>query len=164
LDIHLIDEFRRRTNASYDEARSYLDMYNGDLLEAIIAFERERTGYQGRERGYQGREQTGYQSRERAQAHAGGFLNGLIRVVQTLFDIKVVITDRNMRTFAIPVIILLILCPIWHIIIPMAIILLILGFRFSVSREYDPNINIESLVNNLKSKVNECSRNYQGRQ
>ncbi len=30
MDIHLIDEFRRRTNASYDEARMYLERFNGD--------------------------------------------------------------------------------------------------------------------------------------
>lgn len=45
MNFELIDEFRRRTNASYDEAKHYLERTNGDLLEAVIAYEREKTGY-----------------------------------------------------------------------------------------------------------------------
>lgn len=143
MDIHLIDEFRRRTNASYDEARNYLEMYNGDLLEAIIAFERERT--------------VGYQGHERTQRRTGAFLNGLIRAVQALFDIKVIVTDRNMKAFAVPIIILIVLGPVWHVLIPLAIVMLILGFRFNVKKESDPNINIENIVNNIRDKMNQNS-------
>jgi hypothetical protein len=47
VTIEMVEEFRRRTNCSYDDAKYYLEKYNGDMLEAIIAFERGRNhGYQ----------------------------------------------------------------------------------------------------------------------
>ena len=74
MNMNLIDEFRRRTNASYDQARYYLERFNWDLLEAIIAYERENITY----------------SKEyRTQHRSGRFVNWLIRTIQRLFDIKV---------------------------------------------------------------------------
>ena len=140
MDIHLIDEFRRRTNASYDEARHYLEMYNGDLLEAIIAFEREHTGYGGQ---------------RRTRPHSNEFLNGIIRAVQALFDIKIIITDRSRKTYPIPIIIPLLLFPAWHIMIAVAVVMYFIGFRFNIHRAPDTNINIESIVNRIRNKINE---------
>ncbi len=31
MNIQLIDEFRRRTNASFEEAKYYIESFNGDL-------------------------------------------------------------------------------------------------------------------------------------
>lgn len=145
MNIQMIDEFRRRTNASYDEARYYLERHNGDLLEAIIAFERERAGYQN-------------------QAHAGprsgSFVKGLIRALQKLFDIKLVITDKNHNTFPVPIIIPLVLFPVWHVIFLMAVVMMIMGFRFSFQEAPDANVNVESIVNKVKDKVKESGRTY----
>lgn len=143
MDIHMIDEFRRRTNASYDEASYYLEKHNGDLLEAIIAFEREKTGFQG-----QGT----------AHSRTGGFVNGLIKGIQMLFDTKLIITDKNLKTFNIPIILPLILIPAWHVFIIMAIVMYFMGFRFTFHKIPDANVNVESIVNKIKDKVNENRR------
>ena len=55
MDIKLIDEFRRRTNASYEEARYYLERCNGDLIEAIVAFEKSGRGRFQKNRNFHGR-------------------------------------------------------------------------------------------------------------
>ncbi|NLZ73575.1 MAG: hypothetical protein GX905_07140, partial [Bacteroidales bacterium] len=73
MEFELIDEFRKRTNASYDEAKYYLERTNGDLLEAVIAYEKERTNYG---------------QRRNTNNKGGRVLNGLIRVVQKLIDVK----------------------------------------------------------------------------
>ena len=100
MNIQLIDEFRRRTNASYEEAKYYLERFNGDLLEAIVAFEKEKTGHH---------------NQNRINVGASRFLYGLMRIVQKLIDIKLIITDKNFKTFHIPLIILIALGPVWHI-------------------------------------------------
>lgn len=142
MNIQLIDEFRRRTNASYEEAKYYLERYNGDLLEAIVAFERERTKYHshGRTRGF-----------------ANRLLNGIIRVVQRLIDIKLVITDKNTRTFPIPLLLLIVLGPVWHILGFAAIIMLIMGYRFSFQDMPDPNMNVGNIVDKIKNKARESN-------
>jgi len=138
MDIRLIDEFRRRTNASYDEARYYLEKNNGDLLEAIIDFEREKTGYR---------------NSRRYGRRPGRLLNGLIRVLQRLVDIKLVVTDRNFKTYNIPVLFLLLLAPFWSAIIVAAIVLRIMGFRFYFRDIPDENININNIVETLKGNM-----------
>lgn len=142
MNIQLIDEFRRRTNASYEEAKYYLERYNGDLLEAIVAFERERTSYH---------------SRGRTQGFANRLLNGIIRVVQRLIDIKLVITDKNTRTFPIPLLLLIVLGPVWHILVFAAIIMLIMGYRFSFQDMPDPNMNVGNIVDKIKNKARESN-------
>lgn len=145
MNIQLIDEFRRRTNASYDEARFYLEKYNYDLLEAIIAFERERTGYQ---------------NCRNTQPRSGNFGRSIMRGLQKLFDLRLVITDRNLKSFNIPVILPIVLFPIWHMLIPVALVMLFVGFRFSFQEMPDMNVNVESIVSKVKDKVKENTRSY----
>ncbi len=146
MDIKLIDEFRRRTNANYDEAKYYLERCNGDLLEAIIVFEKERTG-------------AGYQKRSNFRGGASRLLNGLIRVVQKLIDIKLIIIDRTGRDFPIPLLLLLVLGPIWHILILVAIVMLIMGYKFLFREISDPNVNVQNFVEKIKDKARE-NNNY----
>jgi hypothetical protein len=144
MDIKLIDEFRRRTNANYDEAKYYLEKYNGDLLEAIIAFEKERTGYQ-----------------KRSNFHGGAnrLLNGLVRVVQKLIDINLIIIDRTGRDFPVPLLLLLVLGPIWHILLLVAFVMLIMGYKFMFREIPDPNVNVQNFVEKIKDKARE-NNNY----
>ena len=142
MDIKLIDEFRRRTNASYEEAKYYLERYNGDLLEAIIAFEKERTG-------------TGFHRERRIHGVANRLINWLLRVVQKLLDIKLIIIDRTGRDFQIPMLLLLVLGPIWHILILVAVVMLIMGYKFLFREISDPNVNVFDFVEKIKEKVRE---------
>jgi hypothetical protein len=143
ISIEMIDEFRRRTNSSYDDAKYYLERHNGDLLEAIIDFEKARSGGAGC-------------SRKAQRANYGG---AFMRFVQRLFDIKVMVTDRTERTLSIPIIFPLVMVPVWHILILLAIVLMIRGYRFSVREIRDDSFNVENIISRVKEKVR-APRNY----
>lgn len=159
ITIQMIDEFRRRTNSSYDDAKYFLERHNGDILEAIIAFEKTSKGHYGsseaRRNDYRDYTQDFRQSEPRRSA----FGSGLMRFVQRLFDIKITITDRTERTMAIPVFFPLLMVPIWHILIIAAIAMMMMGFRFSIRESKDDNFNVETIVNRVKEKV-KAPRNY----
>jgi len=143
ISIDMIDEFRRRTNSSYDDAKYYLERHNGDMLEAIIDFEKARSGGAG-------------YSREAKRANYGG---AFMRFVQRLFDIKLVITDKTDRTLGIPVIFPLLMMPVWHILILVAIGMMILGFKFNIREVKDDSFNVENIISRVKEKVR-APRNY----
>lgn len=42
INLEQIDELRKRSNASYEEAKKALEESNGDMVEALIYLERER--------------------------------------------------------------------------------------------------------------------------
>ncbi len=164
VTIEMIDEFRRRTGASYDEAKTLLARHNGDILEAIIEYERVSSkgsySYQGSgNAGWQGRSEQrgaysyGQHQEQWKQRSGGGFGKSLMRGLQKLIDMKLVVADKSDRTFKIPFIILLLLIPVWHILIPLAIVLLFFGARYMVQEIADPNYNVESVVNKIKENV-----------
>lgn len=141
MNFELIDEFRRRTNASYDEAKHYLERTNGDLLDAVIAYEREKTGYGNQK------------NNTNQRAHRGGrLLNALIRVVQKLIDVKLAVTDGAELTIHIPLILLLLFGFAWHILLLAAIFMLILGYKFRFVEISDPNVNVAAFIERIKSK------------
>ena len=43
ITMEQVDEFRKRTNSSYEDAKYYLERNNGNVLDAIIDFERSKT-------------------------------------------------------------------------------------------------------------------------
>jgi len=142
MNIQLIDEFRRRTNASYEEAKYYLERFNGDLLEAIVAYEREKTGYY---------------SRSRATGAANRLLHHIMRIIQKLVDIKLIITDKDSREFPVPLFVLVLLGPVWHILVIAVIIMMIMGYRFSFREIPDPNFNVENIVEKVRNKARESN-------
>lgn len=40
ITMEMIDQFRKRTNCSYEEAKMYLERNNGDIVDAIVDFEK----------------------------------------------------------------------------------------------------------------------------
>jgi uncharacterized membrane protein YjdF len=78
-----------------------------------------------------------------------------MRIVQKLIDIKLIITDKNFKAFHIPLIILIALGPVWHILVFAAIIMLIMGYKFTFQEIPDPNINVENIVERIKNKARE---------
>jgi hypothetical protein len=139
MNIQLIDEFRRRTNATYEEAKYYLERFNGDLLEAIVTYERERTRGTG------------------VHAGANRFLCSIMRIAQKLIDIKLVITDKESKAFPIPLLLLILLGPVWHILVLVAILMLVMGYRFGFQEIRDPNMNLENIIERIKNKVRESN-------
>ena len=149
VTIEMVEEFRRRTNCSYDDAKYYLEKCNGDLLEAIIAFERDRN------RGY--------------QHHHGGHAYGyrkprpdfgqkIMKLIQKLLDIRVVIADNSGRNFSIPILFPLILVPMWHIMVLVAVGMMVLGYRFSIREIQDNSYNLDSIISRIRERTQARSK------
>jgi len=151
ISIEMIDEFRRRTNASYDEARYYLEKYHGDMLEAIIAY--ERAGNRGYRPDNEVTHCHGYQRTGRSE-----FGQVVRRLIQRLLDIRIFIADKTDRTFCIPILFPLILVPFWHVLILIAIGMMIMGYRFSVREIQDGNYNLEDFISRIRDKAQARSK------
>ncbi len=145
ITIEQIDEFRKRTHSSYEDAKYYLEKNNGDILEAIIDFERTKTA---KSKNYS------YESRKRPPQHEdygkkfGDFL-------QKGFDTKIVVEDKNSVLFTFPVILLLLLIPMWVIVVIFFAFLLILGYKITLKDVKSQNVNINSFFQNVSEKVKE---------
>ena len=112
ITIEQIDEFRKRTNSSYEDAKYYLDKNNGDILDAIIDFERAKAG---RPKNHQDRNQKEDVGRRFAE------------ILQKGFDTRIFVEDKNTTLFTIPVILLVLLIPMWVIMLLFFAFLLMLG-------------------------------------
>lgn len=142
ITIETIDEFRRRTNSSYDDARCYLERHNGELLEAIIDFEKTRNNSYSNNNG----------CRQNARPR-GEFGMAIMRGLQKLLDIRIVVTDKTERTFNVPILFPILVCPLWHVMILLAIVMMIMGFKFSVREIQDDNMNIENIISRLRERA-----------
>jgi hypothetical protein len=149
VTIEQIDEFRKRTNSSYADAKYFLEKNQGDILEAIIDFERTKTG-----------------KTQNSQQKKGGddFGKNFAEMLQKGFDTRIFIEDKNSTLFTIPVILLVFLIPFWPFALLFLAFLYILGYKFSVKCAKNENVNINSFFHNINDKMKEGGMNkgYQG--
>lgn len=159
ITIEQIDEFRKRTNSSYEDAKYYLEKNNGDVLDAIIDFERRKTGRSSYQ--YGNRSQQNYYNPNNHSHHHAHPNNGedfgkkLTEIVQKGFDMRVYVEDKNSVLFNIPVILLLLLIPLWFIVIVMFAFFAIIGYKISVKDVKNPNVNVNDFMNNINNKMNQ---------
>lgn len=136
-DIDRIDEFRRRTGSSYEEARAFLEKHNGELLDAIIDFEQAR----GQREAAAGRmPKTGWQA--------------FAEVLQKGFDVRVFAECDGRTVFGIPVLVLLLLLPYWLFLFLSLLGLMLIGFRFRVRDERNPCVDMQLVCESIRRKVN----------
>lgn len=157
VTIEQIDEFRKRTNSSYEDAKYFLQKNDGDVLEAIIDFERTKTGRRHDQDRY--RDRYRYNRRDccaggRNQDYGQKFSD----VLQKGFDTRIVVGDRNSELFSIPVILLLLLLPLWFIVILMFIFLAMLGYKISVQDVKSRNVNVNDFFHNISDKMKESGQ------
>ncbi|NMA67703.1 MAG: hypothetical protein GX957_15980 [Clostridiaceae bacterium] len=100
ITIEQIDEFRKRTNSSYGDAKYFLERNNGNVLDAIIDFERTKAG------------KTHSQNKQNSDVG-----KRFAEVLQKGFDTKMIVEDKNSILFSVPVILLIILIPLWPVVI-----------------------------------------------
>lgn len=143
ITIEMIDEFRRRTNCSYDDAKYYLERHNGDMLEALIAFERDRS----RSYGFRpGRPEFGYHRR------VADFGQKILGFLQKLLDIRIVISDKTGRVFGIPILFPLIMWPVWHVMMLVSMGMMFMGYRFSIREIHDGNYDLNGIISRIREK------------
>ncbi|MCX7772997.1 MAG: hypothetical protein N2376_07795 [Clostridia bacterium] len=139
ITIEQIDEFRKRTHSSYEDAKYFLEKNNGDVLEAIIDFERTKSG----------KSQQCYQRRQPQDDFGKRFAE----ILQKGFDTRIFVEDRNATLFTIPVILLILLIPLWFVIILFFLFLMMLGYKFSIRDVKSQNINVNSFFQNISDKM-----------
>lgn len=138
ITIEQIDEFRKRTHSSYEDAKFFLEKNNGDILDAIIDFERTKTGKGHNQRGHK---------------HRNDYGDKFADILQKGFDAKIVVEDKESILFKIPVIILLLLIPLWVFVFLFFILLSTLGYKFSIRDEKSNNVNVNSIFQNINNKM-----------
>lgn len=146
ITLEQVDQLRKRTNCSYEEAKALLEKHNGDVLEAIVEFEKSRhsknyTNHNGSwdntEWKRQGRE----------------FWNKCRELIQKGFESKVIIEDKKGILFSVPVnIMLLFIIFVAYVTLPMLIILLLLGYRISIKKAEGKEYDLSSMVRDAADK------------
>lgn len=137
ITMEQIDEFRKRTNSSYGDAKYFLEKNNGDVLEAIIDFERTKTG---RFNGFNKKKPEDLAKR-------------LTEILQKGFDIRLMIKDRDKVLFTVPVLLLIILIPLWPIVMLFFVFLAAIGYKFSIQELKDKSFDVGDFLNNINSKL-----------
>ncbi len=144
ITIEQIDEFRKRTNSSYEDAKYYLEKNNGDILDAIIDFERTKAGRSSK-----------YQEKKQREDYGRRFAD----ILQKGFDTRIFVEDKNSTLFTIPVILLILLIPLWVIVLLFFVFLMLLGYKFSIRDVKSQNVNVGSFFQNLNEKLKETGAN-----
>lgn len=137
ITIDQIDEFRKRTNSSYEDAKYYLEKNNGDILDAIIDFERSKTG------------------RTNKKQH-NDFGKNFADILQKGFDTRIFVEDKNSILFSIPVILLILFIPLWVPVMILAMLLLVLGYKFSIRDVKSQDVNVNNIFKNINEKMREA--------
>ena len=140
ITIEQIDEFRKRTNSSYSDAKYFLEKNNGNILDAIIDFERTKAGSASN--------QNNRQHNDMGERFADFLQKG--------FDTRVIVEDKETVLFSVPVILLIILIPLWLVVV--------LFFAFlqswDISSEFRrsvPMVLMCILLKNINAKMKEQS-------
>jgi hypothetical protein len=148
ITMEQIDEFRKRTNSSYEDAKYYLERNNGDVLDAIIDFERSKTGRSGHRERHHGQS---FQKSRHQQDYGHKFSD----ILQKGFDTRVFVEDSKSVLFSIPIILFLFLLPFWIIVVIMFVFLIMLGYKVTIRDVKSQNVDVNAFFNNISDKMKE---------
>ena len=134
ITIEMIDEFQKRTNCSYQEAKLYLERNNGNVVDAIVDFE-----------------QTHSQANNRPKP--SGLRNFLRKMYQTRFMVE----DKGTAIVNLSVlfcgIFILLTLPVLPLYIISVVVALLLGYRFRIAKYYGENVDIHQMVKDATQNV-----------
>lgn len=146
VTLEQVDQLRKRTNCSYEEAKELLEKHNGDVLEAIVDFERNRKG------------------KSYSAGHRGSsdFWKKVREVIQLGFDNRIAVEDGKGIMLNIPVnVMILLVIFIPYIMIPAFILLLLLGYKISIKKAEGSEVNISAMVKDATNKFAGTSQHQQ---
>ncbi|NLL52427.1 MAG: DUF4342 domain-containing protein [Peptococcaceae bacterium] len=150
ISMELIDEMRKRTNCSYQEAKELLERNNGDLVEAIIEFETRH--------GSNNNEHCKHKYKHKYKAYTeGNHKQKAKTLLHKGFVTRVVIEKDENIILNLSVIILILAVLISMPIIwiwPVAfIILYFTGYKIRIRKETGGEVDINNLVDDFGNKV-----------
>lgn len=153
ITLEQMDQMRKRTNCSYEEAKFFLEKHNGDVLEAIVDFERSKNNAKYSSYGSQnfgGKKQ------------ANDFWQSVTNLVKKGFENRVVIEDKNNVLINIPVnIVLIFIIFVSYLAVPAILILLLLGYKISIRKPQGEEVDISSMVQDMKCGYSNQNKNQQ---
>jgi len=137
ITLEQVDQMRKRTNCSYEEAKFYLEKHNGNVLEAIVDFERTKNSTRN--------------GSLNSPRHVSDFWQSMAALIRKGFEVRVVIEDKNNNMFInIPVnIMLLFVIFASYIVIPALLILMLLGYKLTIRKSHGEVVNISSLFQDV---------------
>jgi len=142
ISMELMDEMRKRTNCSYQEAKELLEKHQGDLVEAIIDFEKKHA----------------HSTSHKSHAHEKkrGFCK-VRELIQKGFITRFIIEKEKNTVLNIPVNILILAAIITMPIIwlyPVAfIVIYFMGFKIRIRKEEGQDVNVNEIMDEIGSKV-----------
>ena len=155
ITMEMIDQFRKRTNCSYEEAKMYLERNNGNMVEAIVDFERNHSKVKNEEKSSKFKDffSKAYRTRFVVENKGTTILN-----LSVLFLALFVLL--TLRSFPIIVISL--------------VVALLLGYRFTIQKYTGSNVDINKFFHdatknagnqpqNTKTYQNETPNNEQSK-
>ena len=163
-NMQMVEKLREYADVTYEEAKAALDEANGDLLEAVILLERQGKTKKPEQSTYttKAEEQPQYQDvRERIEQQekkaSDGFGRKTGRAVKKVVNILrrnfFQVTRSDNLLFQMPVwVFALILLFFWETVIPVMLISLFFGVRFSFTGEDDL-----SSANNFMEKAGDMA-------
>lgn len=156
ITLEQVDQLRKRTNCSYEEAKELLEKHNGDVLEAIVDFEKNRKGksYSYSKNNYSGSDNTEHRN-------GSDFWKKVREVIQLGFENRIAVEDKKGILVNVPVnIMILLMIFIPYIMIPAFILLLILGYKISIKKAEGTEVNISAMMKDVTDKF-ACNNQYQ---
>ncbi|RNC28571.1 MAG: hypothetical protein AWM53_01405 [Candidatus Dichloromethanomonas elyunquensis] len=143
ITMEQIDEIRKRTNCSYQEAKELLDQHDGDLIEAVIAFEKKH-GHKSKHHSYSS-----------DKNHRLG--KKVKELLQKGFVTRLIIEKEESTVLNVPVNILLLVMfitmPVFWLYIILSITIYLMGYKIRIKKEEGEEVNINDIVDGIGSKV-----------
>ncbi|UWG97081.1 DUF4342 domain-containing protein [Dehalobacter sp. DCM] len=148
ISLEQIDEMRKRTNCSYSEAKDLLEKNNGDLISAIVEFEKKH----------------GFKSnahQKKAEKDTKSFGKKVRELIRKGFATRIIIEKAGSTFLNIPlnilIIAVLITLPIIWIDIAAFVVLYLMGYRIRVRKEQGEDVNVNEFVDEISSKVRDAA-------
>ena len=144
IGIEQIDEMRNRTNCSYQEAKELLEKHDGDLIDAIVEFEKRHGSKQKK-------------TSEKKSEKNSSFGKKVKELVQKGFINRFVIEKEENTILNIPVNVLIlaviITMPLIWIYPIIFIAIYLMGYKIRLRKEEGQEVDINELVDGIGSKV-----------
>ncbi|HAA26305.1 MAG TPA: hypothetical protein DCE11_09380 [Ruminiclostridium sp.] len=141
ITLEQVDQLRKRTNCSYEEAKVLLEKHNGNVLDAIVEFEKNK-----------GKKCSGYEEKT-WKRQSGDFFKSIWEVIRMGFENNVVIEDKNGILLNLPInvmLILIIIIPM--VVIPVLLVLMLLGYKLSIRKQKGEEIDLTSMMHDVADK------------
>ncbi len=152
IGIEQIDEMRKRTNCSYQEAKELLEKHNGDLIDAIVDFEKN---HGSRMYDKNAKEHKGGQQKN--NDHAKSFGSKVKELIQKGFVTRFSIEKDANVILNIPVNILiiavLVTMPIFWIYVIAFIAMYFMGYKIRIRKQEGGDVDLNEMMDDLSSKV-----------